>query len=69
MLVRRRKRRIAMEQATIRVEQAKGFPAVAPSTEDSPTVVVTPAENPALSGPVDARKSKDLDSSKVLWTS
>jgi hypothetical protein len=44
MLVRRHKRRIEIEQNTLRIEQTAGFPP-APSTKNGPAVVVPPAED------------------------
>ena len=65
MLLRRRKRRIEIEQSTLRVEPFAGSPP-APMKESSLAGVVMPAGRPALSGSADERESKDLEPGTVV---
>jgi len=65
MLVRRDKRRIEIEQNTLRIEQSAGFPP-APSTKNDPAVVVSAAEKTGLSRPAGERGPKDSKPEEAL---
>jgi hypothetical protein len=65
MLVRRYKRRIEIEQHTLRVEQTVSSQPP-PRPADNPTVDGKPAENTDLSPQADESKSKTIKPEKAL---